>query len=268
MMGGCIANLPRQKIQQIGGHAGRYGLSSAGEVGAIDPKNLTLIRKLFETEAPPLSFARVAPSVQDLELLPGSLADRLRQWATLNSIPDNLRGKIKTADMTERIELAAMLNDQEVAQLGLATALKLVNAPTRRGKRQYWRLCANAILSDRSISLPLPPSPPQRIDDSAELERTETCIHCADVYLWLGQRPEFSYAASDERRIRQLRAEWSLLIDVALQHKIASRRRCTRCGATLPKAHAYPICDNCYYNGRFGYDDYGDDEDYFFKGAL
>jgi hypothetical protein len=94
-------------VQQIGGRAGRYGYSDFGEVGATNTHDLRLIRQLFNAQPPALTHAHVAPTVEDLELIPGSLADRLRQWSMLQSIPESVRRVVRTADLSERIELAA-----------------------------------------------------------------------------------------------------------------------------------------------------------------
>lgn len=245
------------EVQQIGGRAGRFGYSAAGEVGAIDKYGLANIRRLFNAPVPALTRARIAPSVEELELLPGTFAEKLQEWGRLQSIPDHLRNILETADMTERIELARMLRDDEVEQLGLAMALKLVNAPTRENTRFYWRRCATAILRDGQM--PPPPLPPDEIRDSIDLDMTEESIAHADVYLWLGQRPEFRNSGGESETVRRVRAEWSARIDAALLRKIDAARKCANCGQRLPKNHPYGICDNCYYNSRFNnrfaYDD-------------
>src|SRR5205809_371876 len=83
----------------IGRRAGRYGLSTVGEVGATSKRDLKVIRQLFAEQADVLTHARVAPTVEDLELIPGSLASKLTQWSQLQSIPESLRSAIQTADM-------------------------------------------------------------------------------------------------------------------------------------------------------------------------
>ncbi|MBL8116185.1 MAG: hypothetical protein JNJ78_01545 [Anaerolineae bacterium] len=236
------------EVQQIGGRAGRFGLSIVGEVGAISKRDLKLIRRLFDEPPDMLTHARVAPTVEDLELIPGSLASKLTQWASLQSIPDALRGAIETADMTERIELASMLTDREVSLLGLEAALKLVNAPTRQNTREYWYQCARHILTDKA--LPLPPVAPKMITDTIELESIEYCVACADIYLWLSQRREFSKFAPYEGDVREMRTDWSMRIDHALLHKINAMKRCTRCGRPLPLKHKFAICDNCFQRRR------------------
>jgi hypothetical protein len=181
-------------------------------------------------------------------MLPGSLAARLAQWAELQSIPDSLRGAIKTADMTSRIELAMMLADAEVEQLGLDAALKLVNAPARQNSQIYWRECASAILAYHPM--PFPPVAPTKIVNDGDLEYTETSIACADVYLWLSRRPEFGGYAPEEAEVREIRGMWSAEIDAALLRKLDMTRRCPECGRLLPANHPHRLCDHCFFERR------------------
>lgn len=236
--------LSAAEVQQIGGRAGRYGLSTVGEVGATSKRDLKVIRQLFAEPAEILTHARVAPTVEDLELIPGSLASKLTQWSQLQSIPDSLRSAIQTADMSERIELANMLTNREVSLLGLEAALKIVNAPTRQSTRDYWYQCARHILTNKA--LPLPPVAPTQITNTIELESIEYCVSCADIYLWLSQRREFSNFAPHVDEVREMRMECSLQIDGALLRKINTMKRCARCGTPLNIQHRFNICDNCF----------------------
>ena len=63
------------EVHQIGGRAGRYGMSKAGLIGAISRQEMAVIRELYAQAPPELSFARVAPTADDLKLIPGNLAE-------------------------------------------------------------------------------------------------------------------------------------------------------------------------------------------------
>ncbi|MCY4017791.1 MAG: helicase-related protein [Chloroflexi bacterium] len=236
------------EVQQIGGRAGRYGLSRTGLISATSKQQLQTIRELYEQEPPTLTFARVAPTVDDLRMIPGNLAEQLGQWAALESIPKELRAVITTADLLERIELAKMLADDEIERLGLANALQLVNAPARKTTRVYWLDCAHMILEGYQI--PLPPEAPSPLLNSADLESTELAIACADIYLWLSRRREFSQYCEAHPQVREERREWSLSIDEALLRNLDMARRCRSCGATLPSRHRYRICEKCFRRRR------------------
>ncbi len=248
--GQAVRDLTPNEVRQIGGRAGRYGYSQAGLVGALKPEDLSRLRKLFHAPSPPLRFARVAPTVEALELIPGTLAERLQEWAQLQSIPEALRGLLNTVDLSERIELAQMLRDSEVDQLGLASALRLINAPTRRETRRYWRQCATAILSEQKM--PLPPTPPPVIRSDVDLSLTENSLLSADIYLWLRRRAEFGRYALDEEGVREMRRVWSMRVDDALVRKVDTSRRCRNCGRKLPLDSRHSICDACFELQRWG----------------
>ncbi|MCY4146558.1 MAG: helicase-related protein [Chloroflexi bacterium] len=236
------------EVHQIGGRAGRYGIREAGLIAATTKADMDIIRELYAQQPPELSYARVAPTVDDLTLIPGSLAEQLTRWAELKSIPDELRAIITTADMDERIELAKMLTDDEIKRLGLARALQLVNAPTRKSTRAYWLDCAYMIIE--GYQMPMPPAAPVPIQDAGDLDATEACIACADVYLWLSQRKEFANFGEAHHQVREERREWSLSIDQVLLLNLNTARRCRVCRARLPSRHRYRICEDCYQRRR------------------
>ena len=237
------------EVHQIGGRAGRYGMSTTGLIAATNKHDLHVIRELYEQTPLELTYARVAPTADDLSLIPGSLDQQLTQWAELKSIPEELRAVITTADMDERIALAKMLSDEDIKKLGLASALQLVNAPTRKTTRAYWLDCAYMILEGYQI--PLPPDAPAPIHDGGDLEATELSIACADIYLWLSRRKEFADNCEAHGQVREERREWSLSIDEALLRNLNVARRCRACGALLPSRHRYRICDKCFKSRRF-----------------
>lgn len=210
--------LKATEVQQIGGRAGRYGYSDTGTIGATRRGDLNKIRELFYQTPPELTHARVAPTVDDLALIPGSLDERLKEWSQLQSIPADLRRTVKTADMSERIELASMLSDQQVVSLGLDRAVQLVNAPTRKSTRDFWYDCAAAIIDQ--VPMPLPPVPPEEIKHARDLDEIEMCIACADVYLWLAHRKEFSQFGEHLELVKADRRLWSDMIDEALLNKL------------------------------------------------
>ena len=242
--GRTVRLLTAAEVQQIGGRAGRFGFAETGIVGALSRRDLRLLRRLFYENPPELTHARIAPTVDDLALLPGPLHERLIQWSELQSIPESLRDKVRIADLSERIELAKMLSDKEVEYLGLETALRLVNAPTNRVSRAYWRDCATSIIT--AFRMPLPDFPPTEINDSSDLEATEEAIAKADIYLWLSRREEFAQYAPEHVTVRALRNQWSIRIDDALVNKLKVRRQCKQCGRPLPLQYRYRICDYCY----------------------
>ncbi|MEL6269112.1 MAG: helicase-related protein [Chloroflexota bacterium] len=243
-----VRRLHPEEIQQIGGRAGRYGLSEGGYVGATSRNDLKYVKRQFYKKPPNLTHARVAPQLQDLEIIPGSLAERLVEWSRLRSIPPALRSIVKVADLEERVSLAQMLSDEEVDQLGLAAAVKLINAPTRESTRTYWRQCAKAIIDMKPM--PLPPKPAGKITNTRDLDDIEFCIACADIYMWLAHRPEFKELGERLNDVREQRRQWSESIDEALLKRIKNVKSCSQCGKILPGDYRYGMCQECF-QGRF-----------------
>lgn len=245
-----IRVLNPNEIKQIAGRAGRYGLSDLGMVGALSKANLSIIRAAIEVENDSLGFAYIAPTPESLALLPGRLDDKLRQWMTLKPIPDRWRRLLKPVDLSEQITLAGMLTPANVKRLGEETALQLISAPCANNTEPYWLACARAIIA--RADMPVPENDlPRRITDTASLEACELIIRCADIYLWLAQRREFSRYAPDEDQVRAERRRLSETLDGALAARIDTARRCRSCGRPLPVQSRHNICDRCHRERRF-----------------
>ncbi len=86
----------------------------------------------------------------------------------------------------------------------------------------------------------------RRITNAESLESCELMIRCADIYLWLAQRGEFSKYAPEESLMRAKRYLLSEILDNALAAKIDTTRRCRSCGQLLPLKYRYNICNQCY----------------------
>lgn len=243
-----VRKLRPEEVQQIGGRAGRYGLSQGGLVGSIRRQDLRYIRKAFYSTPKTLTHARVAPTLQDLELIPGTLPSKLIEWAQLRSIPPALRDIVRVADLEERVSLAKMLTEQEIQQVGLAAAVKLINAPTRESTRNYWRRCARSLIAGEAM--PLPPTPPEMIVDTRDLDDAEFCIASADIYMWLAHREEFKEQGEHLEYVREQRHDWSMRIDDALVKRIKNVKTCSQCSKVLPSDYPYGMCQDCYH-GRF-----------------
>jgi len=242
--GRTMRTLTPSEVHQIGGRAGRYGMATSGVIGAADPLSLQVVREQFAKTPKALTAARIAPELEDLELLPGTLASRLSKWQELSSVPEHLRGLIEPTDIEERVALAEMLKEKEVAQIGLAAALRMVNAPTKESTRLYWRACAERIINNHPM--PLPPPAPEQIVHSGDLDGTEHSISSADIYLWLSQRQEFTDWGPEADQVREARLVWTMNIDTALSRKLDTRARCSVCGRPLPVGHRFSICERCY----------------------
>jgi len=238
------------EIKQIAGRAGRFGLSEQGLVGALSKANLNIIRQSIQVENTSIGIAYVSPTPESLALLPGTLDEKLRQWMTLNGIPQRWRRLLKPVDLSEQITLAGMLTPANIKRLGEETALHLISAPCANNTEPYWLACAKAIIARNDMPVP-DGDLPRKITDTESLESYELMIRCADIYLWLAQRREFSRYAPEEDTVRAERRRLSVILDDALAARIDTTRRCRSCGRPLPHQARHNICDRCYRERRY-----------------
>ena len=92
---------------------------------------------------------------------------------------------------------------------------------------------------------------PHRITNTEGLESVELVIRCADIYLWLAQRREFSQFAPDEEWVRTERRRLSEMLDKALVARIDTTRRCKECGRPLPPNSRFNTCERCFRDRRY-----------------
>ncbi|NLG99571.1 MAG: hypothetical protein GX491_19620 [Chloroflexi bacterium] len=242
--------LNSNEVKQIAGRAGRFGLSEQGMVGALSKPNLEIVRQAIEAENRDIGFAYIAPAPESLALLPGTLQDKLRRWMMLKAIPERWRHLLKPVALSQQISLAGMLRPGDIKRLGEQTALQLISAPCANNTESYWLDCARAIIS--RTPMPVPESNlPNKITDSEDLENCELMIRCADIYLWLAQRREFSKYAPDEAWVRDERRRLSKTLDDALAAKIDTTFRCRSCGRPLPLNSRFNICNRCHRERRY-----------------
>jgi ATP-dependent RNA helicase SUPV3L1/SUV3 len=237
--------LNSNEIRQIGGRAGRFGLSKFGQVGALTEGDLEIVERAFRQPIRETCFAHVAPTPEALALIPGRLSARLQQWVQLQDIPVRWKRILKTADLSQQIELALLLSDEDVRILGQESALTLINAPVYRETEKYWLLCSRAIITDKAMPVPQDPRV-EVIHDADDLKTYEQAIRSADCYLWLSQREEFRSHAPQSENVRNLRSHWSSMVDAAFLRRIDTGRRCPSCGRPLPIKYRYKFCNRCH----------------------
>jgi len=247
--------LTPNEIRQIGGRAGRFGLSEYGWVGALSRNDLKTINNAVNKDIDDIVFAYVAPTPESIALMPGSLDQKLSKWVDLNGIPEKWKEMLKPVDLNEQIVLAKMLTARDLRRIGQDTALELINAPCVKNTENYWLQCAHAIIVEEPMPV-VSVNLPKGIDSTNDLETFELAIRCADIYLWLSQRRQFSQSGPQADLVRSNRYLWSMAVDQALIKKVDTTRRCRSCGKPLDLKYRYNICGSCYNERRNEYEYY------------
>ena len=252
--GTSLRTLSANEIRQIGGRAGRYGLSELGLIGALNKGDLDFIRKSLDAPIEDLDFAHVSPTPESIAIMPGQLSEKLEKWVELEGIPLRWKEILKPVDLASQISLARYLTPKDVKILGEQVALLLINAPCYRETEAYWAECARAIIDQ--ADMPLVENNVRGIHRARDLESYEFAIRCADIYLWLSQRDRFARFAPFAEQIRRNRHHWAMEVDAALQRELDTARRCRMCGHPLPLNFRFNICTSCYSKGNNSYGDY------------
>jgi len=210
------------EVQQIGGRAGRFGLSDQGTVGALERTNLRIIRKLFHAEPPLPSRAFTAPSVEDIASLRGVLWQRLERWSNTS-----LKPPFECAPFVSQVELAKRLSTTEVEHLGMELSLCVIQAPVRQPERivGYWHACVQAVCRHRSMPLPTAPPELKVVANSTSLADMENGVHEASVYNWLAARRELEPYGQERDTVGMWNMVWAEMIDHRLSQVARTRQQ-------------------------------------------
>ncbi len=238
------------EVQQIAGRAGRFGWHEFGAVGACSPDVQHDLQHLFSATVQKPTTLRITPTLQELEMLAGSLQDRLAYWAELRAIPSSFQSLLSPCDTRPLIELAAMIPLDMQRALGLERCLAFVQAPVNRETLSYWGQCVHSSLYHDEFPLPDEISLPKKSSEpSRELLALEQAVGEREIFLWLAHRPLFAHAVTSadiDEMIRQKRALSQRMDALLCRAKLQQKKICKSCGKALAPLSWRRFCDGCY----------------------
>lgn len=234
-------------VVQIGGRCGRFGYFDEGIVSALNPQDLEYIKKCLSEPINDLCKAYYAPSIEELEAIPKQrLADKLTEWTNLGVIPKYLRDLITPIDMSERIDLAARLTEQQESVLKLRNSYLIINAPVTKSTVGYWVNCVKEITQGKFLSKPI--NNVVEIKNRDQLDRAEDIIHECELYIWLGNRRQFNMYVDDIETIYETKLALAHKVDKALiEMNIKIVKKCLNCFCDLELFHKHKLCNDCYF---------------------
>ncbi|MEA2110715.1 MAG: helicase-related protein [Campylobacterota bacterium] len=237
--------LSPSEIQQISGRAGRYGLSEAGNVGALKPEVLNIIQKKFHKEATNIAIPfNVMASLEHIKLV-GSILEENSLFEILNFFVKNMQfsGPFRAANLEGMVE-AAKITDQ--FNLNLAAKYHLACAPLNF-KSPYiaaaYERYIRAIEQGRSVSYEKPTLFGDYAQSSDELLQAEDMTKEISLYLWLSYR--FADLFIDKEKAIHSRGVLNRFIENSLKQSHFNPT-CKQCGKTLAVDTPYPICQSCF----------------------
>ena len=220
------------EIRQIAGRAGRYGIYDIGEVLTVSETEMVedaITHEGFPIETVTIPFPR--------EVIDSGYSFRrlFWEWQKLPYVPGFIR-----EDMTEAMFLFSELGDKLARSMNRELLYELITCPVDvKNDRlvMYWLECCIA------IGLGALPEVPEYETDT--LEGCELQYKALDVRHQLLRRIGIEDPRMDEKQELCEKINKLLLAD-----KSRFRKRCRRCGKSLPATWPYGICDDCFNRRR------------------
>jgi ATP-dependent RNA helicase SUPV3L1/SUV3 len=243
-----LRTLTPLEVRQIAGRAGRYGLHEEGEISVCNSDDFAMLRQLFEMQGKFPSKVRISPTLLELEMIDGSLHQRLSLWKQMEAIPEDYLQLLKPASLEDQLKLASQLPQALQQQMGLERSFTVVQAPVHETALDYWHQCVHAIVEQHPLPLPQmiqPINPPK----TRQLDELERCVKEAELFLWLGHRHLFCALVYPEemQQIRLQKQQCSQGIDRILHKaRLKKSNRCRQCNKKLPPLYQYGLCGDCY----------------------
>lgn len=237
--------LTPSEVHQISGRAGRYGMKSAGYVGALTPDVLGYVIKQYHKADHIITLPfRVMANLDHIRLV-GSILEERSLRAILEFFVEHMRfdGPFRATNLETMLEASAVVDRFNLdlsAKFTLATAPLSTSSPYIMAA--FERYCA-LLESQKSVGY----TPPKGLGDYADtmeaLLEAEDYVKEISLYLWLAYR--FSEAFIDAEAARNARAMLNRYIENSLKqsHFIP---RCRSCSKPLPYNSEFSICQSCF----------------------
>lgn len=246
--------LTATEIKQIGGRAGRYGMSDEGVVWAHNFSNNNFKHK-FNSEAEIIKNAYLPVNISIVSKLPyETFFQKLTVYSKLDVIPNGLKDIIKLEKIDRYLELIRTENKLEKIDIDLAW--KLINLPITDSNMYYWRTIVTTVFNKTKLIFNVHKT--YKPNDSYQLKSIEDELKNIDLFINFSNYNEFKELV-DEINIEQVKEYKNKLINIIteflLNKKMSSKKLCTSCGKNVGINWPHKECDNCHRQRYSFYDD-------------
>lgn len=222
------------EIKQVAGRAGRYGLSEAGYVMALE--HPSHVANALDDPVDPIDIAYLG-FPERLLTLDGELMYLMHEWKRAPTEKFYVKMDLSEIEtMHEYLrenerETFAKLEKQELYEL-LTCAVNIKNDDMMA---QWALYCRQFGQGDAQYSLP-------EQTFGTDLKELETEYHCLDLYYQISRKTRRTY---DEEYLTNRKMVLEAMIDEQLmRYKNRTSRRCLRCGRYLPP-DCTKLCPAC-----------------------
>ena len=232
-------------VKQIGGRAGRYGISDKGHVWGLNKKVGQFLSQRFNTFVE-VRHTFLGLDVDILRLLQEkTLLAKIRAFQKLDIIPDAFKDYVKLQD----IQQYTLYYIEELEKLDLELAWTLLNAPIKENSKLYWKTCVQALADDPLARIPCPVNRSIKINDINSLKEAETMFSECELFIYFSHNRLLAEHV-DNNEVHAIQILKKLLIDeidrALLDKKIMKSKKCVDCGCELPVNTHHARCYECY----------------------
>lgn len=254
-------NLQPQEVKQIGGRAGRYGISAeAGVITSYVANDLNFLRKCYDTPESEfvLSDVHMKPTSAHVRKICESFNDHSLEFALRQF--QKIGHEIFSVDISEEELIIAEKMDRifgtEASTLGTRWFFGIAPADPKNEEvfgffidlaMQYKK-----VLSQERLTVDLT----TYADEQARLEYAENQRKNLTLYLWFGNKQPHIFQDLD--KAHELAQFYDTLINQLLANKTRSKKKstglplafCVQCKAMLPPFSAFDNCRDCFQKAR------------------
>lgn len=243
--------LTTTEIKQIGGRAGRYGLSDKGVIYGYNRKMHDFIRnKMNDMSKKPLK-AYYGIDIELLKSMEGEdISEKLNTYGKIDLIPDNLKSKISMEKIDKYIDI--IKKNRHIKSLYLEDAWNIINIPF---DEKYHLL--NSMIDSIKNDVPLLYKMKNVIiNDVVSLKKAENTNKIIDSYLSFSNKYPQLVNNSCKRKIKEYKDEVvDKITTFLMDKKLSSIKKCIECGVNIGVQNRHAKCNSCHYDS-FYYDDY------------
>lgn len=228
--------LTSQEVKQIAGRAGRKGLYDIGKVAFSS--DIKVMKHLLKMEDQPVESFAIAPTA--------TVFERFQKYYRELDMFFELWGKFESPQGTEKAslsqerELYHVIRGTEVeARLSMMDLYGFLHLPFStkdQGLIHQWRDTMFAIVEGAEL--------PEPVIKKRNLEEQELSYKAIGLHLLFLYRLDKRLEAHYWEKVRE---ELSDAVHESIKTEVKKmKKKCRRCGKTLPWEHPYPICDFCH----------------------
>lgn len=248
--GDCNRKLTATEIKQIGGRAGRYGLSDSGNISSLNNEDLNYIRnnigKFHKIETTYLGL--------DLDILKRinckTLLNKIKYFDELDIIPTNLKTYIELENTEKYKELAEFT---PINKLSLEVSWNFLKLPVRKENKDLWYSYVSDVVDNNKIIFF--GYGDRDIKNYNDISAIEEHLIRLDLFLNIFNNKllnQFVYEKTDIDSIKKYKEGLINKINKAhVEKSLKIYKTCKGCGFRLNKNHQYAICQDCYENGYY-----------------